>query len=1829
MSDVSYISTNVENGLTFDDLVGNLLAYKPDHWGYSEQDYNTIATDFGVESNSLYYLPDGNYKMENLPNFPILSTFVNLHVFTKGNSKCIIADIGGSKAYSTELSSVSDPIEWTDTTIQLFHIDETAPTNSAMLWVDTSKLSTTGEVYLKYYNGSAWISCSSENIMKMSVYDPQGIKKDPIAVVTESLKAYIDKYGEFIRHKNNELTWMHLTNNERIHHNTYMLTTAQVAALFSINSDIYNALIEAIIAKSDSTTNYSVNEKIVSDASEMYSKHTESHVAAAQIELWDSKAAGDHRHDQDPNVYIDSSNIGGDETISSDQLPYDVKERIYSANSESEVYAMQKNPLHNGDIVYVEDAENGDVYYFVVDDTYLGNSEIDRWSEGTISDTSRRWMSVCYGDGKYVAVSYVSNVFAYSTDGISWTEVTVGTTNRSWNCVCYGNGTFVAVTFNTPMAAYSNDGITWTEVKIDGASLRDSNFVCYGNGKFIAVGRTNTYTYSTDGITWTFGVIGELSKDCGAICYGNGKFVILNGTNVSSNVYAYSTDGINWTEGTISDMNRYWQSVCYGNGKYVGVAYESNVFAYSYNGIDWVEDTMGDTSREWMSVCYGNGKFIAVADSSNVFAHATLIPASSQAFKKFSTKLEISWSDVTDTPTTLEDYGITDGVTYAELKEVSDRLMVKHTPANLTAAAIGSNNVYVGIQRTLQSTGGGTTENPMGTKYSDLDILVTNDSNNDLSSTVDKFSCAKNVNINIWETSSVGNTIRSWSSVCYGNGKFIAVAENSNVYAYSTDGINWIEGTISDTSRKWYSVCYGKDKFVALAYESIFAYSYDGISWTEGTINSTYNCWVCICYGNGKFVAVGQLGLYAYSIDGINWTAGTINLYRTWNCVCYGNGMYIIVSGSSYAYSTDGITWTEGTISDTNGGWSSVCYGNGKFVTLASSVYYAYSMDGIVWVESVLPGSDRQWKIVCYDNSKFVILTSASGYFAYSYNAIDWIEGETEVSGISYSLCYGNDKFVSLSRTSTTVIYASSRFDCTSAPYSEPGLYQVKTPILASNYFSTLYSTDQENPQWNSHGLGRMIKVDTSKNNTIISDTFVMNGNAYLVSVRWDTSVGIVFDIKLNEALNSIQDIHDNFVECDYAVISAIDAMARKTVAAGAGSVAHEWNFIPNRAWHSVCYGNGKYVALVTDSTAFAYSYDGITWTEGTISSANQYWQSVCYGNGKFVAVASYSNIFAYSDDGITWIEGTIGGRKDYISVCYGKDKYVMVSIYANYFAYSVDGITLTQGIISSTSRNWYSVCYGNGKYVAISNTNVFAYSTDGITWIESTIGDVDRSWRSICYGNGKFVAVADNSNVFAYSTDGITWIESTISDTNRGWYSVCYGGGKFVAMAIYSNIFAYSTDGITWTEGTIGNTNRSWWSVCYGNEKFVSVGEYSNINANIYLPSSTEVAQDTSVASGYNLTFQIATEYVDISTTNGSVTNGVITYNFTNVKAGDVLNLDYVLTPTKIGDIEYVVSELPSYVSGTWNSDYTKFIVTSIYGNGMIGLSTTVVFDGITWTEGTISSTSRYWYSVCYGNGKFIAIARDSNVFAYSTDGITWTEGTISSTSRAWSSVCYGDGKFVAIVNGTTGSYIAYSTNGISWTEVLPSSYFIWYRICYGGNKFVIMGIMSDEVAYSTDGINWTIVSVYYTESNDICYGKDKFVIVSGFGECIYSTNGISWTNTTIGTSKTSWYAVDYGADKFVAISYDSTKFAYSTDGITWTEGATGSTSRTVRYICYGEGIFVAVSATTKFAYSMDGIVWTDDIMISPSRQWYSLCYGNGKFISVANNSNKFAYGS
>lgn len=250
----------------------------------------------------------------------------------------------------------------------------------------------------------------------------------------------------------------------------------------------------------------------------------------------------------------------------------------------------------------------------------LSNVQLGLAFEKASLPSLANWQSVCYGNGKYVAVAYESNKAAYSTDGITWTETTLPSSAK-WCSVCYGNGKFVAVAGNSDTAAYSTDGVTWTVAR----SIPDASWlsVASGDGKFVAVA-SNGAIYSTDGITWS---LVPMSPSCSSyawqsVTYGNGKFVMVA---EGSDAAAYSTDGINWTRVTLP-LSASWCSVTSGNGKFVAVARNSATAAYSTDGITWTVATM-PSSASWRSVAYGNGKFVAVANGSNKAAYADASPS--------------------------------------------------------------------------------------------------------------------------------------------------------------------------------------------------------------------------------------------------------------------------------------------------------------------------------------------------------------------------------------------------------------------------------------------------------------------------------------------------------------------------------------------------------------------------------------------------------------------------------------------------------------------------------------------------------------------------------------------------------------------------------------------------------------------------------------------------------------------------------------------------------------------------------------------------------------------------------------------------------------------------------------------------------------------------------------------------------------------------------------------------------------------------------------------------------------------------------------------------
>ncbi len=277
-------------------------------------------------------------------------------------------------------------------------------------------------------------------------------------------------------------------------------------------------------------------------------------------------------------------------------------------------------------------------------------------------------------------------------------------------------------------------------------------------------------------------------------------------------------------------------------------------------------------------------------------------------------------------------------------------------------------------------------------------------------------------------------------------------------------------------------------------------------------------------------------------------------------------------------------------------------------------------------------------------------------------------------------------------------------------------------------------------------------------------------------------------------------------------------------------------------------------------------------------------------------------------------------------------------------------------------------------------------------------------------------------------------------------------------------------------------------------------------------------------------------------------------------------------------------------------------------------------------WTPQNVSFAGCAWNSVCYGNGKYVAVCGPVGGLLgsaiVSSDGINWTQTNLPQTN--WQSVCYGNELFVACGQNPgdpSATLIVTSPDGITWT---PQSCPIagWNSITFAQGKFVVVGGFPSGVMTSTDAINWTLGTTPGNNYFGVTYGNNLFVAVGlGPSSIMTSPDSITWTSQVSPDSSMNWFKVAYGNGIFVAISVTPTnnKIMTSTDGINWTAQASGVNTYWLA-ITFGNGLFVAFTGSStgnKYMTSTDGLTWS--IFDTPIETGFnSVTYGNGLFLAV-----------
>ena len=361
----------------------------------------------------------------------------------------------------------------------------------------------------------------------------------------------------------------------------------------------------------------------------------------------------------------------------------------------------------------------------------------------------------------------------------------------------------------------------------------------------------------------------------------------------------------------------------------------------------------------------------------------------------------------------------------------------------------------------------------------------------------------------------------------------------------------------------------------------------------------------------------------------------------------------------------------------------SVTYGKNKFVTTGyddstqKKIEILNSDDGLNWkVAATIDSSKSAPKsVISFNGSIFTILTNNRISY-YSEDGINWNEGTSDNRYNPLDIAYGNGKFIAT--INGTYKYA----------YSEDGINWTIQNMSANTTFTTVIYANNK---------------------------FVMLGKNY----------SAYSEDGINWTINSF-------------------------------SYGDPYNDVK----YGLAYGNGKYVVLNGNNTG-AYSEDGINWIELTVPNAkNGTWAHCEYGGGKFVAV-SYGNStlesnYIYSYDGITWNEGTISLARLYTDMIYAQNKFIAMYKGNLFFVMnapdSQESLIYTKEETPTTESKVYSepnvestltITATTNSSITLSDTNIYDRNVNGDEQTsDGSIGDEHPDY--LCFINGVGIKIGN-----------------------------------------------------------------------------------------------------------------------------------------------------------------------------------------------------------------------------------------------------------------------------------------------------------------------------------------------------------------------------------------------------------------------------------------------------------------------------------------------------
>ena len=593
----------------------------------------------------------------------------------------------------------------------------------------------------------------------------------------------------------------------------------------------------------------------------------------------------------------------------------------------------------------------------------------------------------------------------------------------------------------------------------------------------------------------------------------------------------------------------------------------------------------------------------------------------------------------------------------------------------------------------------------------------------------------------------------TWTSVAYGDSKYVAVSSGGTATATSSDGKTWTAGGAQPSSQTWNSVVYGGGqgaKATAVV---------GGLGGTGAT-----------------FTAVIGTGLYATQIVSITVTNGGYN---------YTTPPTIVITGGGGSGATATCTVLNGAIQNV----TMVINGSGY-----SSVPTVAAATGALTSVTV-----NQWG-KNYFSTPVITIAQPQGLSPVAFQT-----NTAYTTGQYVQTAAGRIYYVSNSGTTSVT---TPSFDYTSSSQSQS---------VGTATFLYTATQAQATPTLTNAGVSAIVLGVNGYGYTTTPSVTILDSAAKFVAISSaSTSAAYSTVANLGSTWTASGVLPaSNLQALTYGNGVYIAVGGASGTATGASStdgvtwITRTLTALSAGNYSGVVYGNGSYVAIQTGGVITSTSTNGVNWVAGGVLPASTTWTSIAYGNGRFVALA-VTGAVAYSiNNGVAWTAAptAVGTTTSILSssytwsaVTYANGVFLAIAKGTTVCATSTDGINWTVRAMPSSS-NWQAVTAGNVAsatigsqplFVAVSNTSgtVAASIRTGAT----TTGRMKAASGSILevrliepgsgYAKGNVTATTVTTNIV--TSDDITGLSTSLANNQPIEFNTVSAGGLTLNTTYY-----------------------------------------------------------------------------------------------------------------------------------------------------------------------------------------------------------------------------------------------------------------------------------------------------------------------------------------------------------------------------------------------------------------------------------------------------------